>query len=263
MDSSLDLGADQASASASSSTTQAPQTVVLNPEAVLDIFCTPTGSKRLNDALGISSGLEDLKRRFDPVVEKLQSLEHRQDLQDTKIMNIEETCSSKFLEVRNKQHGLNKRLLDLERAQRSCNLKISGLPTPPNDADLPQMRDHMVDSFIDRVVRAGLRDVSKEDIATARVVRVQGQPGPVLQIKLANEAVKDKIYNNRKLFKMFRGENEQIYVNEDLLKVDAAKMSKARKEMKDGRWASVWSFHGKVFAKAPNADRPTCLSDSA
>ena len=142
------------------------------------------------------------------------------------------------------------------------NLKISGLPSPTDEADLVTRRDIMVNTFLNRLNRAAIKDIAKTDIQTARVIKVPGQTGHVLQIKLISEVIKDRIYRNRTQLKMFRADDEKIFINEDLLKVDSIKFSNARKAQREGRWESVWTFHGKVYARNSESTRPTCLSDS-
>ena len=42
----------------------------------------------------------------------------------------------------------------------------------------------------------------------------------------------------------------QLYVNEDLLREDAAKLNRAGQNLKEGRFSAVWSLNGKVYVKA-------------
>ena len=107
--------------------------------------------------------------------------------------SIEEGAQAGLLDLQNEQYHIKKQLLDLERAHRACNLKLSGLPTPPDEATISQKRDAMVQASLDRVQRTGIRGITQDDIQMARVIKVLGQAGLVLQICLVNEAIKDRI----------------------------------------------------------------------
>ena len=55
----------------------------------------------------------------------------------------------------------------------------------------------------------------------------------------------------------------KIFINEDLTNEESIKLSKARKDMQNGRFSSVWTFNGKVYVRANNDADPFCLSNSS
>ena len=49
----------------SSQPTASSSNTAMNPADILDLFCTPEGSRRLNTALGISAGLAEVKQKIE------------------------------------------------------------------------------------------------------------------------------------------------------------------------------------------------------
>ena len=59
----------------------------------------------------------------------------------------------------------------------------------------------------------------------------------------------------------FRDNRLNIFINEDLTRVDGQILRKALKAKKDGGYHSVWTSYGKVFARKTQRDPVVCLSD--
>ena len=45
---------------------------------------------------------------------------------------------------------------------------MSGLPTAPVDASMAEKRDHMLDNFLDRVDRAGIKGIMIDHVQSSR-----------------------------------------------------------------------------------------------
>ena len=140
------------------------------------------------------------------------------------------------------------------------NFKITGLITP-QDGTLSEKRDRMIEEFLAALQTGGIQNVTASDIAMSRVIKVPGQNGLVLMIKLKEEDTRDRIYSKRTRVKIVGIPERKLYINEDLTKEDASKLSKARRELKNGSYTSVWTYYGKVYAKVSQDGTPLCLSD--
>ena len=161
-----------------------------------------------------------------------------------------------------RQEAIDRRLQELERQQKKLNLKISGLATPTEGLSKTRERRHHLDEFLGYLSTAGIPNVRSSDNTMTRVIKIPGQPGQVLLIRFAQEDVRDRVYAGRTRMKMFLEQGKRIFINEDLTKADALKLNNARKDLKAGRLSSVWTFNGKVFAKAGTNPNPFCISDS-
>ena len=136
-------------------------------------------------------------------------------------------------------------------------MKITGLATP-NDGSLKDKKKTMMGEFLAALTSSGLEGITEDDIALSRAIKIPGQTGLVLMVKIKQDEVKDKIYAKRT--RIQSGE-KKLYINEDLTKEDAIKLNKARKAMREGEYLSVWTYGGKVFAKMSERGTPLCLSD--
>ena len=180
-----------------------------------------------------------------------------------RIDEVDDKTNAAVNKVEAKQEKLERKLLELERASKRLNFKIFGLLTP-SEGTLREKKDLMLNEFLAGLRTAGIStesyQITADDISMSRAIRIPGQPGLVLLIRLKEDSVRDHIYKKRTQMKIVRP--RKIYINEDLTKEDSIKLSKARKEMQNGRFTSVWSFNGKVYVRASNDTDPFCISDS-
>ena len=208
------------------------------------------------------ASVNQLQEKLDPLAKRIEEIEENQADLSERLDEVDDRNVAMLNRLEAKQERMSRRLLDIERASKKLNLKISGLLTP-SDGSLREKKDRMLNEFLDGLKTAGIATeayrITPEHINLSRAIRIPGQPGLVLLIRLKSEEMRDHIYKNRTKMKIVRP--RKIYINEDLTKEDSIKLSKARKEQKAGNLTSVWSYNGKVYARAGQSD-PFCLSDA-
>ena len=73
---------------------------------------------------------------------------------------LKEGTHAGFLDLKNDLYKQKKQILELEWAARACDLKKTGLPSPPDDASIIEKRDRMVSSFLEKIDKAAIKGVT-------------------------------------------------------------------------------------------------------
>ena len=136
--------------------------------------------------------------------------------------------------------------------------------TTPTEGTMVEKRQAMLTQFLTDLVTAGIgsedRRITANDLSMTTLIRIPGSTGLVLLVRVKDYDTRDLVYAKRTRVKII--EDRKIYINEDLTREDADKLTEARKAMKEGRYTSVWSNNGKVYVRTDPDTTPFCVSDS-
>ena len=134
---------------------------------------------------------------------------------------------------------------DLEQYGRRNNLKINGLPESEGDETAEMTADILIEKL--NGVIGGL-NLKPDDIDIAHRLGKKKRPKPNetvyprrVIVKFHSRCKRDAILRNRKLFK-----GTDIYVNEDLTKINQLVLSCVRKKMSD-EVEKAWSKNGRIM----------------
>ena len=205
--------------------------------------------------------LQSVSHRIDILEGKLFEKDKENDTLKKKIGELENDIENRKSEIKD-QKTENEKLLkqieknaeisdgkinDLEQYGRRNNLKINGLPESEGD-ETAEMTAEILTAKLNSVI--GGLNLKKDDIDIAHRLGMKKTPKPHetvyprrVIVRFNSRCKRDAILRSRKLFK-----GTDIYVNEDLTKVNQLVLSCVRKKMKD-EVETAWTKNGRIMYK--------------
>jgi hypothetical protein len=193
----------------------------------------------------------EIQKMVVPLNKKMETISDKVDFleSDFEAKNEDLTGRIKLMETEFEQSKTN--LLDLERKIKACNLKISGLDTPPA-SNLTERQSTFKEIFMKKIKEAEIKGVELSDLSSVHFGKGHDSKNFVI-LTMSNEQAKNILYFQRTKLKKLEG---KIYINEDLTKEDSRIYRKTREEVKQKKLFSTWTHHGKVFGKLSEIGKP-------
>lgn len=221
-------------------------------------------NKKLSNVITKDDGFlrELIREMFQQMKDEfLKSVSHRIDILEGKLFEKEEENDR----LRNAIAGLNKeidsqksenlklleqlernsvaadeRINDLEQYGRRNNIRINGIPEAGEES--PEKTSKVVIETLNRYIEN--LDLKREEIDIAHRLgkKKEGRHRQII-LKFQSRMKRDTVLNNRKVFK-----GSDIFVNEDLTRINQQVLACVRKKMTD-EVERAWTRNGRVFYK--------------
>lgn len=222
-------------------------------------------NKKLSNVITKDDGFlrELIREMFQQMKEEfLKSVSHRIDILEGKLFDKEEENDK----LRKEITGLNKdvenqkseniklleqieknsttadeRINDLEQYGRRNNIRINGVPE--NGEETSERTTRIATETLNRYIEN--LDIRREEIDIAHRLgkKKEGKHRQII-IKFQSRMLRDTVLKNRRVFK-----GSDIFVNEDLTKINQQVLACVRKKMTD-EVARAWSRNGRIFYKS-------------
>ena len=136
---------------------------------------------------------------------------------------------------------LTAKIEDLEQYGRRTSLRFHNVPM--SDADLPRT-DKIVTDIINNKI--GITSISEDDINRSHIIGdITNGKGQII-CRFRNWKIKNMVYQNKKALK---GNQDGIFVTEDLTRFRQKIISKLNKLKKTKHIDSFWTSDGRIFLK--------------
>ena len=224
-------------------------------EMIKDIFQQMKDDflKSVSHRIDILEGkLFEKDKENESLKKKISELENDIETRKSEIKEQKQETENLLKQIEKNAETADSKINDLEQYGRRSNLKINGLPESEGDETAEMTADILIGKFNSVIGGLNLRP---EDIDIAHRLGKKKKPKPHetipprrVIVKFNSRCKRDAILRNRKLF-----QGTDIYVNEDLTKINQLVLSCVRKKMKD-EVEKAWTKNGRIMYEKKTGD---------
>ncbi|KAJ2950352.1 hypothetical protein O0L34_g8590 [Tuta absoluta] len=206
-------------------------------------------NKKLEVLYNVNKKVEELSNAVDFYADMYEKLMAFKDESQKKYKSLEQKCL--YLEKYNK--ALEERIQDLEQSDKAKNIEIHGLEMQANENTTKVIRTlaenlNLDPNDIDDAQRVG---VQKPDDTKPKIVlvtlRTKSARHSWMAARKYNKITNKKIYSN--------GNDERIFINEDLPKYKRQLLWTVRNKLKPKGFQYIWVQNGNILVKKNSEER--------
>lgn len=190
---------------------------------------------------GVNHRIELLEGRLFEKDQENEKLKREITVLNKKIADEKEEKNKLVDQIQKVNEAAEERINDQEQYGRRNNLRINGIEEEEADETADITTRKIVNKLNGRIQDLNL-EISDIDIAHRLGQKRRGSCRPII-VKFLSRLKRDRVIRNRKLFK---GTN--IYINEDLTRLNQLVLACVRKKMPD-EVDKVWSRNGRIYYK--------------
>ena len=208
--------------------------------------------------------------QFRHLMAEIQKVSLRMDTlekEQTQIVNALDFVSKDVEDVQNKIKELETAVETLQKANatsiQNTETAMESLENEKNKkalivANIPISHNENLPKIIVTLASRLNCNIKESDIdAVFRIKSVKPANPPLIMVKFHQLAVRDRLYDARKLFiknavdttSLQFTQKQRIYINEALSKAQQRLFQKTRQKKSELGWKYAWTFHGQVFLR--------------